>query len=437
MCLTTVLRQAHRSTGGQQGGEIRAKAFSVAISGFFGGVEYQLPEAPVSFIVEYSSDSYRRETGFGSLESSSPINAGVRWEPIKGMSLTASYQQGDFVGITLKTVGDFKSSKPRRQVEFQSILSEQGAAEAPEFLDLTKWYDRLLFDVERAGLRMYSAHGRPGDSEISFLLANDTYAETGDAVRQFLATAEVHVPSEIKRMNVQLVETELKSPSIRYQRSSEKLRRANLSREEIANALIKVEPNVALDRPLHKTDFGFPKLAIGADLGLRLQLMDPNEPLKHQLFLKGTARVALSQHLNLWSAVSIDLNNNFNTLRPSDSVLPRVRSELNQYLTQGKTGIDSFFLEDRRSLKSDLHLRSYVGLVEEMFGGVGSEFLYEPFGKRWAVWRECELGQAAGLSKRLSVQRLLGDNRACVGLLRLAFLQPRFRASCWPVLGGR
>ena len=116
------------------------------------------------------------------------------------------------------------------------------------------------------------------------MLANDSYAETGDAVRQFLATAEVHVPPEFKRINVQLVETELKSPSIRYQRSSKKLHRANLSREEIANALIKVEPNRALDRPLHKTDFGFPKLAIGADLEVAPQLMDPNEPLKHQLF---------------------------------------------------------------------------------------------------------------------------------------------------------
>ena len=379
-------RPAGATVGGPQGtGEVRAKSFFRGDVGLFGGVEYQLQEAPFSFIIEYSSDSYKREANLGSLKSNSPFNAGVRWEPIKGISLTASFQQGDFFGITLKTVGDFKSSKPRRQVEFQSILSKEGAAGAPEFLDLTEWYDRLLFDVERAGLRVYSAHGRPGDSEISFLLANDTYAETGDAVRQFLATAEVHVPPEIKRMNVQLVETELKSPSIRYQRSSEMLRRANLSREEIAKSLIKVEPNVGLDRPLHKTDFGFPKLAIGADLGLRLQLMDPNEPLKHQLFLKGTARLALSRHLNVWSAVSIDLNNDFNTSRPSDSVLPRVRSELNQYLTQGKTGVDSFFLEDRRSLQSDLHLRSYVGLVEEMFGGVGSEFLYEPFGKRWAL----------------------------------------------------
>ena len=39
-------RPSRRSTGGQQGGEIRAKSFFRGDVGFFGGVEYQLPEAP-------------------------------------------------------------------------------------------------------------------------------------------------------------------------------------------------------------------------------------------------------------------------------------------------------------------------------------------------------------------------------------------------------
>jgi hypothetical protein len=113
--------------------------------------------------------------------------------------------------------------------------------------------------------------------------------------------------------------------------------------------------------------------------------MDPNEPLKHQLYVKGTARFAISDHLNLWSAYTVDVTNDFNTKRPSDSVLPRVRSEINRYLTEGENGIDSFYLEEMRSLKPQLHGRAYVGLLEEMFGGAGVELLYEPFAQRWAI----------------------------------------------------
>ena len=99
---------------------------------------------------------------------------------------------------------------------------------------------------------------------------------------------------------------------------------------------------------------------------MRVQLMDPKEPLKHQLYIKGTARLAISDHLNLWSAYTVDVSNDFNTNRPSDSILPRVRSEINRYLTEGENGIDSIYLEEMRSLSPQLHGRAYIGLLEEI-----------------------------------------------------------------------
>ena len=373
------------NVGGEFVGELRGESFFRGPVGVFAGVRYQIPKIPLAILLEYSGDDYSRESGFGSLDSNQPVNFGIEWSLGDSFTVGASYQQGDFAGISFRTVTDFTKSIPKRSGRFQSVLTSKGAEEAPEFLNLDDWYDRMLFDVERMGLRLHSVHGRPGDTERTFIVSNETFAETGDAINQFFRATELHVPKEIRQINVQLIEDGFHAPAVRYLRAGPAQQRANLSDEQLADVLVQVTRGSSPGRPLHETDFGLPRLALGADLAMRIQLMDPDEPLKRQLYLKGTARLAISETLNLWSTYSFDISNDFNTKRPSDSVLPHVRSEINQYLTQGETGIDSFFLEDRRSIANEIHVRSFIGIAEEMFGGIGSEVLYEPFGQRWAL----------------------------------------------------
>jgi hypothetical protein len=148
--------------------------------------------------------------------------------------------------------------------------------------------------------------------------------------------------------------------------------------------------------------------------------MDPNEPLKHQLYIKGTARLALTDTNNFWSSFSVDLSNDFNTRRPSDSVLPRVRSEINRYLTDGKTGIDTLYFEHKRNFFDSWHARLYVGFPEEMFGGTGAEFLYEPFGSRWAIGANINWVKQRGYKKDFSFQ----DYEIATGHLSAFYASP-------------
>ena len=86
------------------------------------------------------------------------------------------------------------------------------------------------------------------------------------------------------------------------------------------------------------------------------------------------------------------LTNDFNTKRPSDSVLPRVRSEINRYLAEGENGIDSFYLEYKEMVAKDLMFRGYGGVLEEMFGGLAESSLvalHEALG----TWFESQLGK--------------------------------------------
>ena len=408
-------------TGGVQGGEIRGGSFFRGDLGVFGGLRYKLGPA-WSFLMERNSDSYRREQGFGSLDDQSQLNFGIDWSPHPAISATVSYQHGDYWGLTLRSVGDFKAPAPRKYQSLDSSLDVAGRGEAPIFLNLDSWYDRLLFDAERSGLRLYGASDAPGSSEVTLEIANDRYAQAGHAINQALLLSELHLPKTYRYVNLLVSEQELPAATVRYQRQIS----GDLFAEKsgpTSRGRISILPPSGLVRPSNQTDFGYPHLRLGADLSMRVQVMDPNEPLKHQLYVRGTAAFELSRNWNLWSSYTLDLANDFNTKRPSDSVLPRVRSEINRYLTEGENGIDSFYFEYKELVAKDLTFRGYGGVLEEMFGGVGGEFLWSPFMRRWALGLNLNWVKQRDFAKDFSFQ----DYSTRTGHLSMYYASPWYQ----------
>ena len=280
-------------TGGALGGEVRGSSFFRGDVGVFGGIRYTLTPA-WSLLVERNSDSYRREQRSGSLKDQSQFNLGLSWSPHPMISATVSYQHGDYWGLTLKSIGDFRSPVPRKYQLLDSSLDVRGQDLAPVFLNLDVWYDRLLFDVERSGLRLYSASAAPGSSEVSLEIANDRYAQAGDAVHQALLLSELHLPKTYRYVNLLVIEQGMPAATVRYQRHAS----SALSLEKSGQGSferISILPSSKANRPSYQTEFGYPHLRLGADLSMRVQLMDPNEPFKHQLFVRGTAALEVSE----------------------------------------------------------------------------------------------------------------------------------------------
>ena len=413
------------SVGGVVGGEIRGESFFRGGVGVFGGVRYSLPNLPLDLIAEYSSDDYRREVALNSVTDSSPVNVGIEWRVSEGLSIAASYQQDAFIGLTLKSTFDFKQTPKRVYERFYSAADAAGENLAPAHLDLDSWYDTLLFDAERSGLRVHAAYVRPGDDQVRFAVSNDRYALWADALNQFFTLTEIHLPREYRSVSVQTLDDNLLGNTLRYQRKTPQAKTVRPSErtsqtEKEPVSLIDILPGAHLKRPTYQTDFDYPKLALGADLSLRVQLMDPNEPLKHQLYVKGTGRLALSDSLNLWSAITVDVSNDFNTKRPSDSVLPRVRSEINRYLTEGETGVDTLFLSWQKSMWPNVHARLSGGLLEEMFGGVSLEVLWEPFASRLALGANFNWVQQRDYDKRFGFR----DYKVTTGHASIFYASP-------------
>ena len=155
-------------------------------------------------------------------------------------------------------------------------------------------------------------------------------------------------------------------------------------------------------------------------MAARIQLMDPDRPLRHQIYAKFSGRLKLREGWNLWSMYSQNISHNFSDAGPSDSLLPRVRSDVNRYLTEGDSGLDAAYLEYRGGSPSDFYHRFYFGVLEEMFTGFGAELLFKPYHSRWGAGLTTNFVQQREYSRRLGLK----DYRTVTGFVSVYYASP-------------
>ena len=416
-------------TGGDFGGESRGSSFFRGDVGFFGGLSYQWSQRPIKLLLEYSGDNYAREARSGTVDKPSPLNMGLEWQALADTSVTVSWLRGDSIGINLSTRLNTKSNPPKKaSARFYSSSEPRSLSQAPESLDLSSWYDRLLYDYERSGLRLHSATLRPGASSARVEISNDSYALTGDAVQRALSLAEVHLPSRVSTLDVLLRENSYIAPTLEYRlervttdlRQLNKLSGSSRSLVKETSSRLHILEGRTNPKPSNATNYGYPKVNFGADLATRIQLMDPDAPLAGQIYAKLSARASLADNLDIWAVYGQDIYNDFSTDRVSNSIIQRVRSDVNRYLVEGQSGLDQLYIEYRKSATPSLHYRAYAGILETMYGGAGIEVLYAPFKSRVAVGATINALRQRGFEKNFEFL----DYKTVTGYLSLFYATP-------------
>lgn len=368
---------------GDQGQVLRGTFFQGENVGVFGGFRYPLPRWNLEVIAEYSSDSYDRERSLGHFDETSPINFGVKWTPAPGLEISASRQLGQDFALSLSATVGTRERPPRKpRPAFWSSGEARSVSGAPATLDLNRWYDRLLYDVERSGVLLLSADVTDEGRVVWLEIENVEYALPADAIERVLTLAEVHLPGRIHTVNVILQQDEIVAPTVSYRRQIG----ATVGSRPQAEDVISVLPARRMfDSPRHSTRFRIPNFSSSVSLASRFQIMDPEDPLRYQAYAEIATSADFGKGFYLRSSLAVDLYNDFGDIdRASNSDLPRVRSDVARYLQEGDTGIGSLFVEKRGMLTDEIAYRGYAGILEEMYSGVGGEVLWRPFGSRFA-----------------------------------------------------
>ena len=277
-------------------------------------------------------------------------------------------------------------------------------------------------DFEKSGLKLLRANLETGSTHASLEVENLDYVTAADALNRALILSELHLPERARSVDIHIVEKGLRGPTISYMLQSKA--RASRSdgyqnKTDHSKRIIVRNPQL-LSKANKITKYQYFKLATGIDLGARVQLFGPIQSLAHQVYAKLEGRLVVNENVSIWSRYDLDITNDFEDAFPSDSVLPHVRTDLNLYLTEGSSGFNALFAEGRYSLNDSLHNRTYIGILEEMFSGVGTELLYHKYDRRWAI------GASAAWVRQRDYEKNFNhlDYNTITGFLSLYYASP-------------
>tara|TARA_B100000902_G_scaffold107412_1_gene109247 strand:- start:6406 stop:8442 length:2037 start_codon:yes stop_codon:yes gene_type:complete len=401
--------------GGKRGGKVRfGSFFQGSHAGIFGGIKYKIPNTNIKLIAEYNTDTYQREIDKGVISDHSPINYGIEWNSPAGFDVNLNHQQGH-TGISFSATLDTKSLPSMREIEpFYSSYDHELINNLSETLNFNSWYDRLLYDFDKSGLLLRNARISPNKVIIEF--SNFRHNLSADAINRALTLTQIHIPNEINNIDLIINESGLKVMTISYNR-------VNADKNFVVNNAydpLEVRASSNIDNPTNITKFIVPNLNINANLATKFQFFDPDKPAKHQVYLRIESVASITQTWRLIGVYALDIDNNFDLTRGPNSVLDHVRTEVNKYLVNGSSGIDSLYLEKKSNINDEIFYRAYLGILELMYSGYGLEVLYQPFKSRLAVGSTINKVYKRGYERDFE----LLDYNTTTGFLSLYYASP-------------
>ena len=374
--------------------------FSGPEVGIFGGISHTFQRVPISAVIEYNPDRYEFNVGRGGTRPKTPWSGGVTWHVQPGLDLRVSLQHGNEIGIGFRSYLNSKFEPPRRDPDPFISSYYLPASALPPQISKSSWYDRLLYDVERSGLLLVEGTISADGNHAKLVVGNTSYSVWSDSIGRHTALADLHLPATVKSIHFVVEEAGHRSVTVVVPRPSAFFGdnpRINIDQTRLLSGR-------TLDTPQHRTGFVTGKINNTLNIRTKFQLFDPDDPARYQVYADVSSEYALSNHWAIRSSVAINLQQNFDESKRkvSDSVLPKVRTDIVNYLIKGDSGLEKLIVEGRDTIGRSLHYRAFGGYLETMFAGAGGEILYWPHKSRVAI------GASAAYAKQRDYDRGFG-----------------------------
>lgn len=367
-----------RKSGNVETGQIAFGSYFRGPVAFFGGIQYQSPWKPLILKFEYDGNNYQHEPQGNNQKHSLALNFGAVYRAARWVDFTLGVERGNtlMLGLTLHSpLNELQTPKLNDPPRIPVALTRPGLAPdwsitSREIARQTDWHVqrieqrdrelRLTIDAARA------MHWRERVDRVVAVLHRDTpigvdrfvltYSESGVVVAEHVIDREAWVAQ-----NVQLL-----PPS---------------ERRELVIA--RSADKSARDTRLYESSR--PRFEAGLGLDLRQTWGGPDGFILWQLSALEQAKLRLREDTWLQGSLRLGLYGNYDKFRfRGFSELPRVRTFLREYLTTSVLTMPNLQLMHVGKLGNNQYYSVYGGYLEDMFGGVGGEWLYRPFASRTA-----------------------------------------------------
>ncbi|MEH8175701.1 YjbH domain-containing protein [Aeromonas veronii] len=365
------------------GGKFEFDSLFHGPAALFGGIEYQTPWQPLRLKLEYDGNDYSKEFA-GHISQDSPWNIGAVYRVFENMDSHLSWQRGNTLmwGVTFRT--NFNDMKPAHIDQPRPIYQPD---QVPATLTDVKW-EVLTADLkENAGWQ--DAEFYTTTNSVTVIGKQSKYRNKSEAIKRTSLLAANYLPSTVDELNVverkanfQLQETRIDLPSVRRANVVQVLGEEQHEKSTVqAAGKIQGESIYASERKAFSYSF---------DPDLTQSFGGAESFYMYQLGINANADWRINANNSLQGTLFVNLVNNYDEFNykappPDGAALPRVRTWIREYVDSSNVLLNNLQLTHMQPLAQDWYGQAYGGYLEMMYAGVGSEVLYRPYGKTWAI----------------------------------------------------
>ena len=386
-----------------------------------GGIEYNLKKSGIKLKLEYDT-TYPDKRASSNVKVDSRFNIGLNYFFSDSLNLGAAFERGNQFRVSFVLRGNFmKDSIPKPKP--RNVISLTNEQKRVAFEDKEIFYRSLNRSLRDESIFIQAANYKNNEVDVS--IATNRFQSITRPVGRTARIVSALAVNEVDTINIHSMNGDLEIAKVSLNRKEFDM--ANLSIGSVAELLNKSSISSTSDTPLYRNaDFkpkvNFPEVSWTMSPSVRHQIGGPEGFYLGQLFWKTDIITKIQRNLVVYSSLGINLYDTFNDLNnPSQSTIPKVRSDIQEYLKEGKNNLIRLQAQYFFSPMTDLYFRADIGLMEEMFGGVGGEVYYRPINKKYSLGFSAHRVKQRDFDQRFSFR----DYETTTGHLGIYYDLPR------------
>jgi hypothetical protein len=369
-------------------GELSSNSYFRGRPSPFGGINWQTPWEPLLLKLEYDGNDYQHEPLNNNQKQNSPFNIGMVFKANDSIDLHAAFERGNsaMFGVTLHTNFATRSAPAKTHDPAPESVAQPTAKPSAESVN---WADISRRLEDNAGYKVERITRK--DKEVVVYGEQTRYLYSPEAVGRTARILDNSTDDDAQwftvvdtRYGQPIVETSVPRRTFRDvandERPLEDLRRST----QQTTPMPQQEEVVYQQRPdPFSYHFG---------LGYNQSIGGPDNFLLYQFTADLDSEYRFSPSLWASGLLSVNLINNYDDFKyDAPSNLPRVRTDIRQYMTTSNINLPTFQLSKTNRLDQDIYGMVYGGYLETMYAGIGGELLYRPMNQDWALGANLDL----------------------------------------------
>ncbi|MCF8495681.1 MAG: YjbH domain-containing protein [Alphaproteobacteria bacterium] len=347
--------------------------------GLFGGVEYFTSVSGLSLKADWNADAYQAERNSFGFSAPAPWSAGLSYAPLPWINLGLAAQGTEKIMGRLSVRSNIRDwrDQVRPVVHETPLRPYRTGLTLPTRMDLSAASEGIVLydptaDSRRAEAKLVLTPYSPAPLQIgraAIHMAN----HAGRSIEELSITPTV---MGLKGPAVHLLRGDLERALVKKQGSPEEIwRHARFEPQPPA-------PLKKLKRP-GEVEFGLSAFSFVLDNQVSLAEEDSGV-LYRTSVVAGVRGPAFFGFMDSGMSLCVNARDNLHRLRDIRPASPLpVRSDVDRFAAR-TVGLENSWLALSHSFGGDVHGALAAGYLEEMFGGLGGEVLYRPFGSRFA-----------------------------------------------------